>query len=224
MTLANDIRRTIIDTTLVYAAVGVTDLAVERLREVRNRAAAVRMDLAVKAIQDRAVKRFEKVAEQVQQVPVQVRNQTVDVAGRARETYSGFAERGEKLVKHLRDQKSTEDLFAQAGNAVFLGKGADTTVRKAAHDIQCAALVTLNTGRRGAASVAALVQGGVKTNGLKLRRPIAGIATTAKKSTASSERAVRSVAPATRKTATRSAKTATPNIASPKADTTEVGD
>ena len=83
MTLAKDIRKTVTDTTPVYAAVGVTDLAVERLRDARTRAAAVRKDLDVSAMQDRAVKRFEKVTEQVQQIPAQVRSQTVEVAGKA---------------------------------------------------------------------------------------------------------------------------------------------
>src|SRR5674476_1317054 len=98
MTLVKDIRKTVTDTTPVYAAVGVTDLAVERLRDARTRAAAVRKDLDVSAMQDRAVKRFEKVTEQVQQIPAQVRSQTVEVAGKARETYTGLAVRGEKLV------------------------------------------------------------------------------------------------------------------------------
>jgi len=38
MTFVKDIRKTVTDATPVYAALGVTDLAVERLRDARARA------------------------------------------------------------------------------------------------------------------------------------------------------------------------------------------
>jgi len=218
MSLVKDIRKTVTDTTPVYAALGATDLAVERLRDARTRAAAVRLDLDVSAMQGRAVKGFEKVTEQVQQIPAQVRDQTVEVAGKARETYTGLAVRGEKLVKRVRNQKSTKDLFAQAGGTVSLGKGAVTTVRKAAHDTQHAAVVTLATGRREAGSVAASVQHDIKATGraatkARVSTPtvVQGTGTPAKKSTASAERATRSVAAGARK-ATTTAKTVAPKV------------
>jgi heparin binding hemagglutinin HbhA len=218
MSLVKDIRKTVTDTTPVYAALGATDLAVERLRDARTRAAAVYVDLDVSAMQGRAVKRFEQVTEQVQQIPAQVRNQTVEVAGKARETYTGLAVRGEKLVKRVRNQKSTKDLFAQAGGTVSLGKGAVTTVRKAAHDTQRAAVVTLATGRREAGSVAASVQHDIKATGraatkARVTTPtvIQGTGTPAKKRTASAERATRSVAAGARKTTT-TAKTVAPKV------------
>jgi heparin binding hemagglutinin HbhA len=132
-------------------------------------------------------------------------------------TYSGLAVRGEKLVKRIRNQKSTKDLIAQAGSTVSLGKGAVTTVRKAAHDTQRAAKVTLATGRREAGSVAASVQDSVSRAPAKVATVIegTGTTTTAKKSTASAERATRSVATSARKTAaaaTAAAKTATTKI------------
>jgi tartrate dehydratase beta subunit/fumarate hydratase class I family protein len=219
MTLVKDIRKTVTDTTPVYAALGVTDLAVERLRDARTRAAAVRHDLDITVIQDRAAKRFEKVTEKVQQIPEQVRSQSVEVAGKARETYTGLAARGEKMVKRVRNQKSTKDLFAQAGSTVSLGKGAVTTVRNAAHDTQRAARVTLATGRREAGSVAASVQDDVRAAGLlATQEPVAtptvptvvqGTGTPAKKSPASTQRASRSAATGARKTAAPAAKTVT---------------
>jgi hypothetical protein len=226
MTLIKDIRKTVTDTTPVYAALGVTDLAVERLHEARIRAAAVRHDLDFNVIQDRTAKRFEKVTEQVQQIPAQVRNQSAEVADKARQTYTGLAVRGEKMVKRVRNQKSTKDLFAQAGSTVSLGKGAVTTVRKAAHDTQRAARVTLATGRREAESVAASVQDGVRATGRKVTNAagespavptvIQGTGTPAKKSTASTQRASRSVAAGARKAATTTAKTAAPKTVTPE--------
>jgi hypothetical protein len=222
MTLVNDIRKTVTDTTPVYAAVGVTDLAVEMLRDASTRVAAVRLDLDVNALQGKTLKRFEKVAEQVQQIPAQVRSQSVEVAGKARETYSELAVRGEKLVKRLRDQKATKGLFAQAGSTVSLGKGAVTTVRKAASDTQHAAFATLATGRREVGSVAASVQDDVKATGRTVTKAAASTLTsakatvsTAKQGTTSTERATKSVATSARKTATsatKAAKTATPKV------------
>jgi tartrate dehydratase beta subunit/fumarate hydratase class I family protein len=222
MTIVHDIRKTVTDTTPVYAVVGATDLAVERLREARTHAAAVRQDLHVATLQDKAVKRFEEVTGRAQAIPTQVKEQGAEVAGKARETYSELAVRGEKLVKRMRNQKSTQDLLAQAGNTVSLGKGAVTTVRKAAHDTQEAAKATLATGRRQAGSVAASVQGGVKATGHNVSDAAVttltaaeGTVTTAKKSTAAAQRATRSVSTSARKTATsaaKAAKTATPKV------------
>jgi heparin binding hemagglutinin HbhA len=222
MTLVNDIRKTVTDTTPVYAAVGVTDLAVELLRDARTRASAVRLDVEVSALQDKVVKRFEKVAEQAQQIPAQVRSQSVEVAGKAKETYSGLADRGEKLVKRIRNQKSTKDLFAQANSTVSFGKGAVTTVRKAALDTQRAAKVTLATGRRQAETVAAAVQDDVRATGRSVSKAASTTfssaeetATTVKKGTASTERAAKTTATSARKTATSAAaaaKTATPKL------------
>lgn len=217
MTLVKDIRKTVTDTNPVFAAVGVTDLAVERLRDASARAVAVRHHLTPSALQDKAVKRIEKVTGQVQQIPADVRSQSVEAADKAQQTYADLAVRGHKLVTRLRNQKSTQDLLAQAGSTVSLGKGAVTTVRKAAKDTQHAAIVTLTTGRREAASVAASVQESVSEAPAKTATIIKGTGTTAtaKKSAASAERATRSAATSTRKTAaaaSAAAKTATTKI------------
>ena len=45
MALVDDISKTVTDTTPVFAAVGLTDLAVEKVRDARIRADAVRVDL-----------------------------------------------------------------------------------------------------------------------------------------------------------------------------------
>ena len=205
MALAKDIRRTAIDPTPVYAAVGVTDLAIERVRKASVRAAAARADLDVSALQDRAIKRAEqvaeKVAEQAQQIPALAVSQTLEVAGRARETYSELAVRGEKLVTRLRTQKATKDLLAQAGSTISLGKGAVTTVRKAAIDTQHAAVSTLTTALHEAAPA--------------VRLSTKRTATTASKRTAPAKRATRASATGARKTATKATKatkTATPKV------------
>ena len=222
MTLVNDIRKTVTDTTPVYAAVGVTDLAVETLRDASARVAAVRVDLDITSLQDKAIKQFEKVSEQVQHIPAQVKTQSVEATDKAKETYSGLAVRGEKLVARIRNQQATKNLMAQAGNTVNLGKGAVTTVRKAAHDTQRAAKSTLTTGRHGVESVAASVQNDVRATGRtvtdaanKTVSSAKGTVTSAKKATAAAESSTKGVVTSARKTASsasKAAKTATPKV------------
>jgi len=224
MALVEDIRKTVTDTTPVYAAVGITDLAVERLREAGNRVVAIRLDLDITAFQNLAVKRFEKVSGQAQQIPAAFRSQTADVAGKARETYSGLAVRGEKLVKRIRNQKSTQDLFAQAGNTVSLGKGAVTTVRKAALDTQRAAKVTLASGRREAESVVSSVQSDVRASGQRVSKAASSTISSAKGATTTAKKGAASTKSATKGTATSASKTATSASAAAKTATSKVGD
>ena len=226
MTLVKDIRKTVTDTKPVFAAVGVTDLAVEKVREARARALAARADLNVSVMQDKAIKRAEKLAEQAQHVPALTLNQTLEVAGKAQETYAELAVRGHKLVSRIRNQKSTKDLLAQAGSTVSLGKGAITTVRKAAVDAERVAKATLTTGRHEAevvieavvASVsreAKVTTGTVRKSVKATRIPVKRAATTAKKSTTSARRATKSAVTSATKTAAAAAaaaKVATPKV------------
>ena len=210
MTLVSDIRKTVTDTTPVYAAVGVTDLAVEKVRHARSRAVAARADFHVSALQDKAAKRAEKVAEQAhqvaeraekvaeqaQQIPALALNQTLEAAGKAHTTYTELAVRGEKLVTRLRNQKATKDLLAQAGTTVSFGKGAVTTVRKAV---------------RGEAKATKRV---VRKSG-----PATRLSTkpTARKSRAAAKRA-------TKATVTSASKTATAATTAVKAAAPKIGD
>ena len=244
MTIAHEIRKTVTDTKPVFAAVGVTDLAVEKVRAARDRALAARADLDVSALQDKAaklqgkakdkatllqdkaIKRAEKLAERVEHVPALALNQTLEVAGKAQETYAELAVRGHKLVKRIRNQKSTKDLLAQAGSTVSLGKGAVTTVRKAAVDAERVAKATLVTGRHEAEVVidavvgsvtreAKVTTGTVRKSVKATRIPVKRAATTAKKSTTSARRATKSAVTSATKTAAAAAaaaKVATPKV------------
>jgi len=225
MTLVKEIRKAVTDTTPVYAAVGVTDLAVERLREARTRAAAVRPDLSVSAMQDRAVKSIEKVTEQALHMPAQVRDQTVEAADKAQHTYTKLAIRGEKLVKRLRSQKATQDLLTQADNTVSLGKGSVTTARKAAVHTRRAAKATLTTSRKeagvGLEAVASSIKGEAETTTEVVREAakatgtsVKRTATTARKSTVAAERVAAAAAASAAKTAAAAAEAA--RIATPK--------
>ncbi|MGZ4783441.1 MAG: hypothetical protein ACXVYL_16265, partial [Oryzihumus sp.] len=197
MALVADLRKTVTDTTPVYAVVGATDLAVEKVREARTRAAALRAELGdfdVTAVQGKAV-------ETAQHVPALALNRTLEIAGKAQESYDTLAERGQKLVTRIRGQKATQDLLAQAGNTLALGKGAVTTIRNAATDTERAVKATLTTGRREATEAAETVKTSAKATGTTTK-------TAAKKATkATKPAAKRATTTATKRAAT--AKSAT---------------
>ncbi len=137
----------------LLAVVGVTDLAVERAREARLRADRVRSELAPAAVQTRA----QVVIGEAWALPTKALNQGVATVDQVAKGYEDLADRGEKLVTRIRNQKATKDLVAQAETTLALGKGAVTTARKAALDIRTSALATITTGRHEAAHVAEIV-------------------------------------------------------------------
>lgn len=153
MTFTTDLKKTVTDATPVYAVVGVTDLAAEKLRSARTQASAAGRTLTT--VDAKSVQK--SVQKQVQDAPAVVLERGLELAGKAQQQYDAFAARGEELVKRIRTQKSTQDLVAQAEQTVALGKGAVTTVRKAVSDTQASAKATLTTGRHQAVRVAGVV-------------------------------------------------------------------
>jgi hypothetical protein len=149
MAFTHELKKTVTDATPVYAVVGVTDLAAEKLRAVRTQATAA--GRTITAVSPKTVQK------QVQDVPAVVLERSLELAGKAQEQYDAFAARGEELVKKIRTQKSTQDLVAQAEQTVAIGKGAVTTVRKAVSETQASAKATITTGRHQAARVAGVV-------------------------------------------------------------------
>jgi len=160
MAFTNELKKTVTDATPVYAVVGVTDAAAEKLRAARTQATAAGRTITTvspKAVQKDVTLSAEKALKQVQDVPAVVLERSLELAGKAQHQYDAFAARGEELVKKIRTQKSTQDLVAQAEQTVALGKGAVTTVRKAVSDTQASAKATITTGRHQAVRVAGVV-------------------------------------------------------------------
>lgn len=160
MSVLEDLKKTV-DTTPFYAAVGATDLAVEKVREARLRADKARTelsaDLAPASVQARAT----KAVDQVKEIPALAINQTMVVGGKFAEGYDELAARGHELVKRIQNQKATKDLVAQADTAAAQVKGAVTSARKASADIERSAKATITTARKEAAKVATVVSGSV---------------------------------------------------------------
>ncbi|MEO6511846.1 MAG: hypothetical protein ABIO16_12690 [Nocardioides sp.] len=114
------------------AGVGVTDLAVEVVRDVRKSV----VDFEPRAFGTQAVK---TVNRQVLAVPARVQ-QVVDInVNAATDAYGDLVKRGETLVRRIRRQKSTQDTVAAAETTVAKAKTTRTQVTTAAKKSAAAA-------------------------------------------------------------------------------------
>lgn len=215
--------RTSVDTTPLYAALGVTDLAVEKAREMSVKAQEMGVkaqhDFAPAAVQARATESMSAVVAQAMDLPAIALNQGLVAAGRITESYEGFAARGHKLVGRVRRQKATQDLVNQAETTVAAGKGAVTTARKAIVDIERSAKATVTTGRKEAVRAAEAIAASVVdeaenareeviTSVKRTRTAARRTTTTTRKATARTRTSAKSAATGARKTATASRKAA----------------
>ena len=165
MSVMTDIKNTV-DATPFFAAVGATDLAVEKVREARIRAEKVRVELSADLAPAKVQARATTLVDGVKEIPAVVLNETMVVGGKVAEGYDELAVRGKNLVNRIRNQKSTKDLVAQAETSVAQAKGAVTSARSAAADIERSAKATLTTTRKEAVKLAEVVTGSV-TEGLE---------------------------------------------------------
>lgn len=195
MTLVNDIRKSVADTTPVYAVVGVTDLAVEKVRSAQNRAVQARTSLELKTLRARA-----------QQVPTVAVTLTLEAAGKAEETYSGLAVRGQQLVQRVKRQRATQDLVAQGKTTLSRGKAAVTTVRKVVDDTLPAAKGTVTVARRESAEVATETRATVVKRTTGTKSAAKRTSTTARKRTATAKRTTKAATTSARKTAAAATK------------------
>lgn len=197
-----------VDTTPFFAAVGATDLAVEKVRDARVRAEAAR----VRADQARADLAPAKVADQVKDLPALALNQGLVLGGKVAGSYEDLAARGKGLVTRLRNQQATKDLVAQAETTVAHAKGAVTTARRAAADIERSAKSTLTTGRHEAARVASVVSGTVvedtKAAATEVETSVRNTRTAAKRTTTTAKKATRKTTASSRAATTSARKTA----------------
>jgi hypothetical protein len=138
MSVITDITKNV-DARPLYAVVGATDLTVEKAREAAGTVEAfgtqlradfdkLVADLAPAKVQDRTLAAFA----QVQELPTTVAAESKANADKLVARYEDLAERGQKLVARIRNQKATKDLVAQAETTVAQAKGAVTTARKEA--------------------------------------------------------------------------------------------
>jgi heparin binding hemagglutinin HbhA len=182
-----------LDPTPLYAVVGVTDLAVERVR------AAVRSAALAQVEAQKAISEFD-ARSTAQEVPTRAVAAALTFASRAEAQYEELAKRGKTLYQRVRTQQSTQELLNQAGNTVSRTKGAVTTARKAADDTATAVRGTLNIGRRQAAEVVESTEAATETT----RRATKRTATRAQKNASATKSAAKGVRTSAGKTAAAS--------------------
>jgi heparin binding hemagglutinin HbhA len=132
-----------------YAGVGVTDLAVEAVRDyvadVQTRFAGLgkdvqknvaSFDLQPKALRDTAMsavtQRVDALQGEVRTVPARVQNLVDDNVALVEGTYGDLVKRGESLVGRIRRQKSSQDTVKAAETTVAKAKTTKTQATKAA--------------------------------------------------------------------------------------------
>jgi heparin binding hemagglutinin HbhA len=204
MTLVNDIRKSVTDKTPVLALVGATDLVVEKVRAARelagSQAAQVRADLSSVDVD------VDVLRGKAQQVPVLAMTKTIELAGKAEETYGDLAARGEKLVERIKRQKATQDLLAQGKVTLSRGKAAVTTVRKAAGDTRTSAKATVTIAKRESGDVVADTQKSVAKRTTGTKSAVKRTTTTARRRTSTAKSTTKAATTSARKTAAAAAK------------------
>ena len=122
-----------------YATVGVTDLAVEAVREyvadVQGRVRGYSKDVQSvqpRALRDSAVTAVSKLQGEARTVPARVQNLVDDNVALVEGAYGDLVKRGETLVGRIRRQQSTKDTVKAAGTTAAKAKTTRTQTTKAA--------------------------------------------------------------------------------------------
>ena len=146
--ISADMKKLVTDVYLTpaYVAVGLTDLAVEKMREANLfDPIQLRKDFSVQA---------EKAVRQAQQAPATLLTRGRRLSEAAQADYVELAERGEQVIERIRGQQATQDFVAQLDNTVSITRGAMSTARNAVVQSERAAVATLKTGIDEAENVA----------------------------------------------------------------------
>ncbi len=150
-----DFKKTLTDTTPIYAVVGVADQAVSQVKdavdEATRRTLALREDLAPKALQTKVTDTVAGVRSHVESLPSTATTQFETWSGEFDKAYTQFATRGEQIVSELRRRPEVEQVSERADRVVDQAQSAVGTVRKVAEDAQSAALGAVYSGRKQAA-------------------------------------------------------------------------
>ena len=194
----------------LFAVVGVTDLAVERVRAAAAKAPAVQaqFEAKVSAVQADVEKRVNSIdakalRSQAEEVPTRVAAVALEVAGKAEAAYEELSKRGKSLVDRVRSQPSTQDFVHQAGNTLSRGRAAVTVARKAADETTSAIRGTLTVGLREAEAVVEQTTVDVEAAAKTTEASAEKTATTARKRAAATKSAAKGAATSANKTTTK---------------------
>ena len=132
--------------TPLYAVLGATELAVEKLADLGANATGHRADDQPES----RVAQAGRVITGARQVPALAINQAIDTVVRTQEHYAGLAERGQRLAGRQAPVQQTGDLLRQAGEKVARGRDA---AADAAQRTRSAASETVQAARGSAEDV-----------------------------------------------------------------------
>jgi heparin binding hemagglutinin HbhA len=201
--------------TPIFAVLGATDVAVERVRAVIADlpSAQAQFEARVSAVQadvEKRAKEFDPkaIGAKAQELPTRAAARALEVASIGQARYEELAERGKAVVDAIRTQASTQQLFSQAGSTVSRGKAAVTTARKAADDTYAAILGTLGVTRAQAEEVVASTRTSTKAAAKKTTTSAKKTVTTAQKGAAATKTAAKGTRTSAKKTASAASKAA----------------
>ncbi len=200
--LRKSLTETMTDRTPVYAAIGATDLAVAKIRDMRVAAEKAGHDLVAELAPGHALNRSLELADVVQH------------------RYEDLAARGERLIERLRNQQATKDFVHQVDATVAQAKGAVTTLQKGALEVERSATAFMTTGRKETARTADVVakalvdeakvaESEVKKSVARTRAAAKRTTTTARTSGAGSRKATKATVTKARNTGAAASKAAT---------------
>ena len=217
MSISDNVKKAVIDAKPFYAYIGMTDLAVEKVREagakMNDNAAKNRLDLADLPAKSQAA--ATKLVDQAKEAPAIALNKTLEAASHFAENYDELVARGHKLVDRISGQKSTKELVEQYKATLKMSEDTFETALKAVHDVERSAVAAFTTGRKEAVKAAEaivesvtsevkVVETEAKAAAKRTRTAARRTTTTAKKSAATATDAAKATTASVRKTATRS--------------------
>jgi hypothetical protein len=206
MSVINDLRETVTKNRPVYAVVGVTDLAVQKVREAQHRAAKARTEIDLSTLPSAITLKAQQAQERAQHAPTLLLSKALESAGRAEETYGDLSARGKKLIDRIANQASTKELLNQGKLTLSRGKAVATTVRRGSKDTKTAAKAAVTTARRDVAEVADDTKQSTAKRTAPAKRAVKRTATTAKTRAARTKSTAKATATSARKTASAASK------------------
>ncbi|MFN8044716.1 MAG: hypothetical protein U0Q08_01440 [Dermatophilaceae bacterium] len=222
MSVITDLTKNV-DVRPFYAVVGATDLTVEKAREAAVAADKARVsvraefdkmvaDLAPAKVSERVQSGAAAAFTQVQELPSAAAAQGKSNVEKVVAGYEDLALRGKKLVERIRNQKATKDLVAQAETTVAQAKGAVTTARKAAADVERSTKATVTTARKeavkAAEAIAASVTDEVKVAEAEVKGAVKRTRTAAKRTSTTTKNAAKKTTASAKGVRTTAKKTA----------------
>lgn len=198
-----DLERTLsdMDKTPLYAVVGATDLAVERIRTARSELSTRASQFDPKALRDQAqstiTARVETWQADVRSAPDQARDLPVkaqavvgDAIASALTAYGDLAGRGKSLVTRVRRQQSTADLTDQAKSTVARAKSTTTTAKKQSAATKRSAGATAGTAKQSVTNTG----GTAKKSTTRVKSSAKATTTSARKTTTAAKKATTATA------------------------------